>query len=140
AEEFHKIRADAHYLLADFATDRESFDSHSRKALEDYTRAIELRANYAEAHRFRGALLWKLRRSDEAQRDFEFLLVLNPADSQALSDLATHHLHAGRKDQALDLFDRAILADARNYRALTNRASLYHEHSRFAEAHRDLEA
>jgi tetratricopeptide (TPR) repeat protein len=139
-EEFHKLRGDAAATLAADENRPGPRAELRRKSLEDYTQALRLRANYPAAFRARGALLWYLGRPDEAFADFQAVLAMDPRDSRALSDIGTYHQRKGQNMLALDFFDRALASDAKNYRALTNRAALYLEQAKVAEARQDLEA
>jgi tetratricopeptide (TPR) repeat protein len=138
-EEFYKLRGDAYAVRSTTETDPAFKASSMKKSLEDYGQAITLRANYTDAYRTRGAMLWVLGRADEAFADFQAVLAMNPEDSRALSDIGSFHHHANQLEMALGYFTRAIAADGRNFRALTNRGSMLLQRNQVAEARKDLE-
>ena len=138
-EEFYKLRGDAHAIRAMEGGAPEGRSNDLSRAVEDFSQAIHLRANYAEACRWRGAAQWLLGRADEAMADFQSVLRMNPKDSLALGDMGTAWHRANRDDLALDFYGRAIAADPDNLRALTNRGSIYLQDNRLVEARRDLE-
>jgi superkiller protein 3 len=137
-EEYLKLRGDVRGTMAAIAP-RLQRDRVFESAIADYGRAIDLRANYHEAYRRRGELLWKTGRVEEAYADFEAGLRMDPNDSRALSDVGTYHQKTGRADLAEKFFDRAIAADATNFRAWGNRGTLKMARSDWAGARQDLE-
>jgi tetratricopeptide (TPR) repeat protein len=137
-EEYPKLRGDVRGAQAAKASAEARFRL-VREAIEDYGRALALRANYHEAYRRRGDLLWRIGRGEEAFADFQAGLRMDPNDSRALSDVGTFHQRAGRLDQAEGFFDRAIAADASNFRAWGNRGVLRMGRNDLAASRRDFE-
>jgi tetratricopeptide (TPR) repeat protein len=138
-EEFYKLRGDAYAARSDQESDPGLRSSSRKKSVEDWSQAILLRANYTDAYHMRGAMLWMMGRADEASKDFQAVIAMDPGDGRALADMGALHHHAGRLDLALDYFTRAIAADSRNFRALTNRGSMHLQQNRVSEARKDLE-
>ncbi len=137
-EEYPKLRGDVRGALA-AKTPVFSRDLVVQAAIDDYGRALTLRANYHEAYRRRGELLWRIGRLDDAYSDFEAGLRMDPNDSRALSDVGTYHQRTGRADLAERFFERAIAADAGNFRAWGNRGVLKMSRKDLAGAREDLE-
>jgi tetratricopeptide (TPR) repeat protein len=138
-EEFLVLRGNAALLLSVGAKDRSEQQKLLVQSVEDFTQALRLRANYIEALRRRGGSLWFQGRRPEALADLQSVLRLTPENSQALSDLGTYYQRSGQNEQALQYFERAIAADARNFRAYGNRASLRLGQNRPADAARDAD-
>jgi tetratricopeptide (TPR) repeat protein len=138
-EEFHVLRGNAEIMLAARATQASRKEKLLLQALENFTQALRLRANYVEAWRMRGAACWFLQRPQDALADFQNVLRLNPQDSGALSDLATYYQRSRQTDLALQYYERAIAADGRNYRAFGNRSSIWLDQDRPADAVRDAD-
>jgi len=138
-EEFYKLRGDAHAIRAMEGGAPQGRAEDLGRSVLDFSEAIRLRPNYAEACRWRGAAQWLLGRTQESMADFQAVLRMNPSDSLALGDMGTAYHKANKDDLALDFFGRAIAADPDNLRALTNRGSILLQEGRLVDARRDLE-
>ncbi|MBI3854817.1 MAG: protein kinase, partial [Planctomycetes bacterium] len=103
-EEFLRLRGDTRVYMSDKSTPV-ARGALLKDAIDDYTEALRLRVNYVEALRMRGAALWQSGRPEDAFKDFQAVIRLNPYDSQALSDLATYYQRNGQVPEA-DRFDR----------------------------------
>jgi eukaryotic-like serine/threonine-protein kinase len=138
-EEFLKLRGDVRMVQAQRLPDLNAQGVLVRDAIQDYTEALKLRANYLGALRMRGGANWYSRRPDLAFADFQTILQFHPRDSQALSDMGTYHTRSGRPEEALDYFERALAVDPRNFRAYSNRASVHLSQSHPEKAKVDAE-
>jgi tetratricopeptide (TPR) repeat protein len=134
-EDYFKLRGDA-WRKKSFL---ERQKSYTERALEDYTEAIRICANYYSARRFRGALYFELGRLEEAWKDFEEGMRINPTDSFALCDVGTFLDRTDRKAEALEYYQKAIDANPRNYRAWSNRGTVRMGRKDYAGARQDFQ-
>jgi tetratricopeptide (TPR) repeat protein len=138
-EEIHKLRGDAFAMRGSNGFAKAVRADDVVQAVDEYSQAIKLCANYADAIQRRGAALWILGRADESLADFRSVVVMNPGDSRALGDLGTAYHHSNEDALALDYLGRAIKADPDNLRARTNRGGILLQANRLAEAREDLD-
>ncbi len=66
----------------DFAT-----SNQSKQAIEAFKKAIEIEPRYINAHYDLGVLYYTLDRREEAQREYEIVLKIQPNDVDALNNL-----------------------------------------------------
>ena len=71
-----------------------------------YARAIELNPNYAEAHHWYAHLLVELGRIDEAQREMEAWLALDPVSGMSVGHMVAQLVWARRYDDAIAWNDK----------------------------------
>ena len=107
-EEFYKLRGDAHAIRAMEGGAPQAKAADLGLSVEDFSEAIRLRANYAEAYRWRGAAQWLLGRADESMADFQAVLRMNPVDSLALGDMGTAYHKANKDDLAKKIRRRGM--------------------------------
>lgn len=90
------------------------------EAIDDYTRAIELRPSIAENYFFRGETYMRLNEIELAKSDFERALGLNPQMSDPLGELAYIYTMSDPL-KAIEYADRALEFNNRNWRAYYSR-------------------
>ncbi len=95
----HLLQGNAFYAAGD----------HDR-ALEEYSRALELRPGDPTTLNNRGLALTRLQRYDEALADFDHARELRPEDHQILYNRACALSLMGRLSEGLDALKAAILA------------------------------
>jgi DNA-binding winged helix-turn-helix (wHTH) protein/TolB-like protein/Flp pilus assembly protein TadD len=100
--------AEAHTSLA-FAL--ELLDHEWVKAESHFKRAIELNPSYVRAHHWYSLLLDSTRRTDEAIREMETALALDPLSSVIGSDLGMVLCHQRFFDRAIAQFTKVLTAD-----------------------------
>ena len=109
------------------------------EAIDDYTRAIELRPSTAENYFYRGETYMRLDKKDLAKKDFERALGLNPQMSGALGELAYIYTFSDPL-KAIEYADRALEFNNRNWQAYYSRGlALYTMHN-YADALEDAKS
>jgi len=107
---FYHLRGATH---RHFGNTSGNLAEHER-AVDDFTRAIELDPNYAAAYFSRGVLYWReLRNLYRAIRDMTRVLELAPNWSEALFNRAIAYQMRGDHEQAIADFER-YLAEGRD--------------------------
>ncbi len=94
-------------------------------AISDYSKAIDLNRNYAEAYNNRGNARAAINQRSAAINDFTQAVRINSNDEYAYSNRGTVYLEDGKKEQALTDFNKAIkinpsYAKAYYHRGLAN--------------------
>ncbi|MBR0288437.1 MAG: tetratricopeptide repeat protein [Selenomonadaceae bacterium] len=99
------------------------------EAIDDYTRAIELRPSIADNYFYRGETYMQLKNFELAKKDFERALGLNPQMSGALGELAYIYTMSDPL-KAIEYANRALDYNNRNWRAYYSRGlALYSMHN-----------
>ena len=88
--------------------------------------AIRLDPKHAIAHSDRGAVLYDVKRYDEALAAFDEAVRLDPNFTDAHSNRGNVLHSLNRDDEALEAFDEAIRLDSKNALAHYNRGNLLH--------------
>jgi tetratricopeptide (TPR) repeat protein len=103
-----------------------------------FTRAIELRPNYAVAYNNRGNAYSSFHKYRESSIDYETAIKLEPSYSNAYSNRGGLLDDTGDTDGALEQFTFAIKIDCTNETAYFNRAIIYKQMSKYVNALSDL--
>ena len=103
---------------------REKMDYN--KAIESYTRALELNPKGYSTFSNRGKAYFDLGKIDEALSDFDKSLAVNPGYVEALSNRGAALAMKGNLEQALTDLNKAIKIDPANINAISNRALTYY--------------
>ncbi|MDP7034938.1 MAG: tetratricopeptide repeat protein, partial [Planctomycetota bacterium] len=106
----------------------------NQKAIDHYTRSIELNPKVAQAYHHRGIVLAREKNFDAAIADFSKALELNPNFSNAYLNRATTWYAKGNLVAALADLDRTIKLDSRDPDAYNLRGILYHAQGNFDAA------
>lgn len=122
--------ADAHSLLFQYG---ESTPENARKANEASSKAIELDSDSAEAHASYGMALSLNKRHDEAEREFETAIMLNPALFEAHYFYARDCLAQGKFEKAARLFSEAVRVNPEDYQSPVFLSQVYFELGRNQE-------
>lgn len=98
-----------------------------QEAILAFTRALELKPDFAEAYRMRGRAYFEVTELDRSINDYSAAIKLSPPDAQTLLDRATAYLARANYSAAMADCDRAIslnskLAQAFNLRGTARRA------------------
>jgi tetratricopeptide (TPR) repeat protein len=98
-------------------------DSQGRydEAIEEFTKAIELNPNMANAYFNRGNSYGKLGQFERAIQDYDEVISLNPQDASAYINRGNCYDKLGQLEQAIKNFDEAIRLDPDH--AVASRAS-----------------
>ncbi len=95
---FYHLRGATHRHWGNANTDRVEHE----RAVDDFSRAVELDPNYAEAYFSRGVLYWReLRNAYRAIRDMSRVLELAPQWAEALFNRAMAYQIRGDHEQAI---------------------------------------
>ena len=123
--------AEAHVSLANALFYNEwKWDDADR----EYTRALELKPTYEEAHHSYSHYLTLAGRHAEAIDESLLLLRLDPLSSHMNSHLGLAYLKAGRFEEALAQFKKTIALDPNYMRAYVHLGSAYESHKMFSPA------
>jgi tetratricopeptide (TPR) repeat protein len=100
----------AHEVLGDLYAAR----GEEGKAIEEYQRALEKRPTLPNLHYQIGHLQWKVYKVQEARREFQAELALNPNHTGALFDLGNTYLYERQPEKALQYLKRVNELDPQN--------------------------
>lgn len=107
------------------SADESAKKGDNEHAIEDYTKALELRPDYREALVNRGTAYAATRKFEEAVKDFSAAVRLGPGDIALRNRRATAYQALGKFDEAADDYGVVIRANPDNVRAYVNRAQAY---------------
>ena len=97
-----------------------------KKSIKDYTKAIQLNPNLAEACNNRGIVYKNKGDYGEAIKDFDRAISLNPNDDVAYNNLGLVYIDKTDYEEAIKNFDRAISLNPNSgHCLLQSRASLH---------------
>ena len=103
---FYHLRGATHRHFGNTSTDL----AEHQRAVNDFSRAIELDPDYAEAYFSRGVLYWReLRNAYRAIRDMTRVLELAPQRTEALFNRAMAYQIRGDHDQAIADLERYLV-------------------------------
>ena len=90
-------------------------------ALKSYSKAIELKQEYADAYNNKGLVLYDLSLFDEALNCYEKATKLNPRFVQAFNNMGNAFRALGSNAQALSSFDQALAISPEYAQAYSNK-------------------
>jgi adenylate cyclase len=123
--------ADAYSLIYQWV---ESSPEIAAKANEASIRAVELDSDSAEAHAARGMALSLDKQDEEAEREFETAILLNPELFEAYYWYARDCFAQGKAEKAARLFAKASEVNPEDYQAPCLLGVVYRELGRDADA------
>ncbi len=123
--------ADAYSLLYQWA---ESSPENAAQANEASIRAVELDSDSAEAHAARGMALSLNKKYDDAEREFETAILLNPELFEAYYLYARDCFAQGKAEKAARLFAKATEVNPADYQAPRLLSIVYRELGRNTDA------
>jgi Tfp pilus assembly protein PilF len=91
--------------------DLEAAKGNDGKAIEEYQTAVAMKPSVPNLHYSLGHLLWKDLKTEEARKEFEAELEINPRHAGALHDFGDTYLLEHQPEQALSYLERALAAD-----------------------------
>jgi len=109
------------------------------QAITQYTRAIELQPDFAEAYNNRGYAAFSKYDGSDPLADLNRALELRSNFPHAYNTRGCSHMARGQTELALADFNRAIALQPDYPRALRNRANVLLKKGRFREAFADIE-
>jgi tetratricopeptide (TPR) repeat protein len=96
------------YRVHELKGDLEAAKANDGKAIEEYRMAVAMKPSVPNLHYSLGHLLWKDLRTDEARKELNAELELNPHHAGALHDLGNTYLLEHQPEQALVYLKRAV--------------------------------
>ena len=96
------------YRVHELTGDLEAAKGNDGKAIEEYRTAVAMKPSVPNLHYSLGHLLWKDLKTDEARKELESELKINPRHAGALHDLGTTYLLEHQPEKALAYLDRAF--------------------------------
>lgn len=108
------------------------------KAIEEYTKAIQLNDKFVDAYYNRGLIYSAMGKYREAIRDFNAAIELGPKAADAYCNRGNAYFLMAKTKQALADFDRALKFSPNDGDALYNRALVYEKMGDRARARKDL--
>ncbi len=100
-------------------------EGQTEKAIADYTHAIKLFPQYADAYNNRGLMLTFLSKNNEAMIDYNNAIQLSPDNSIAYYNRGNIYYATGDNEKAIIDFNKAIKIDPGFAKAWCNRANIY---------------
>lgn len=110
----------------------------AQKALQDYTKAIELDKGMTDAFYNRGLLFARMKRYEEALKDFSEVIRLEPSNADGFCNRGSIHFQMGKTDLALNDYTAGLKAKASDADLLYNRALVYLAKGDKSAANEDL--
>ena len=107
------------------------------RAIEDYTRAIELEPNSPLAYSNRGGAYQKQGNLERAIEDCTKAIELEPNNDQAYNNRGGAYYNQGNLEQAIEDYTRAIELEPNNAQAFYNRGTTYHNQGNLEQAIED---
>ena len=123
--------ADAYSFLYQWG---ESLPENADKANEASSKAVELDSDSAEAHASRGMALSLSKQYDDAEREFETAILLNPELFEAYYLYARDCFAQGKAEKAARLFAKAVEVNPADYQAPRLLAIVHRELGRDADS------
>lgn len=107
------------------------------EALDDLTKAIELKSDYVNTWFNRAEVRYELGQYADAVGDYSEVIQRQPDDVGAFTGRGHAHFRMGEFDKALADYQRAVTLDPTSSGALVNRGDTYRHLSQFAKAAAD---
>lgn len=105
-----------------------------KKAIETYTRAIELYPGYHDAHGSRGLAYFRLQQYDKALADYELAIKYRPNDARVLSNMGFIYFMRNDLTKAEEVYRKSIASDGRFVDARRNLGAILAMKRQFPEA------
>jgi tetratricopeptide (TPR) repeat protein len=96
------------YRVHQLVGDLEAAKGNDGKAIDEYRAAVSMKPSVPNLHYGLGHLLWKDLKTDEARKEFEAELAINPRHAGALHDLGDTYLLEHQPKLALAYLTRAV--------------------------------
>jgi len=104
------------------------------KAIQTYTRAIELYPEYHDAYGSRGLAYFRLKKYDLALKDYETALIHRPNDARVLSNMGFIYFMRGNMEKAEEVYRKSIQFDGRFVDARRNLGAILAMKKQFPQA------
>ena len=110
------------------------FNTNYQQAISEYTRAIEINPNFAEAYNNRGNAKFSMRNYQQAIGDYQNALRLNKVDARLYNNLGNVYLIQQDYNAAIQEYTQAINLNPNLFSAYYNRALAYYNLRQFKNA------
>ena len=129
----------SHFTFIAYSSRGYTYGSQGKpdKAIEDYTRAIELEPNSALAYSNRGAAYQKQGNLEQAIEDCTSAIELKPNNDQAYKNRGGAYYEQGNLEQAIEDFTSAMELKPDSALAYYNRGVAYHKQGNLEQAIED---
>ncbi|MCX6775999.1 MAG: tetratricopeptide repeat protein [Candidatus Micrarchaeota archaeon] len=104
------------------------------KAIENFSKIIELNPKYADAYYNRGNAHFKIGEYDKAIENFSKAIELDPKDAEMYSNRGLVYDSKGEYDKAIENYDKAIGLNPKLAAAYNNRGSTYFKMGEYYKA------
>jgi tetratricopeptide (TPR) repeat protein len=125
----------AHQVLGDM----EDLRGEDAKAIAEYETALTKRPTLPNLHYQIGHLEWKSYKTEDARKQFQAELEINPRHAGALFDLGSTYLREHQPDKALVYFKRVYDLDSKYPDLHDFMGIAYSQLNRYAEAEKELQ-
>jgi protein O-mannosyl-transferase len=113
-------------------------ENRNDEAIKDFTRALELKTDYAQAYNYRSMVYITKKRNDEAITDLNKAIGINPGYAEAYNNRGYIFMNEGRNDDAIKDFNKAIELKPDYAKTYNNRGNLFVAAKRNEEAIKDF--
>ncbi len=127
--------AETYFFIGDISLFKDDYDH----AIADYTQAIQLKPDYAEAYDSRGLAYGRKRELDLAIADYDQAIQLKPDDATAYNNRGFAYVFRGDYDRAFTDFDQAIQFEPDLAVAYVNRGAIYGDRGDYDRAIADFD-
>ena len=134
----HFYRGLACQNRADSAEDPAEKQDLYHKAIESYTKVIELDSGNVEAHYNRGKAYLNINKIPEAMQDFSETITLDPGNAKAYYSRGSTCLNIKEPSRAMQDFSETITLDPGNAKAYYSRGRAYLAMEKWEKAKADL--
>lgn len=128
------------YRVHELTGDMEAAKENDSKAIEEYRTAVAMKPSVPNLHYSLGHLLWKELKTDEARKEFNAELELNPRHGGALRDLGSTYLSEHQPEKALPYLQRAFEVEPGDPDIHSDLGSAYADLHDYAKAESELKA
>jgi Tfp pilus assembly protein PilF len=125
-----------HELTGDLEAAREN----DGKAIEEYRTAVAMKPAVPNLHYSLGHLLWKELKTDDARKEFNAELELNPRHAGALRDLGSTYLAEHQPEEALAYLKKAFEVEPTDPDIHRDLGTAYAELHEYAKAEAEFKA
>ena len=133
----HFCRGIAYRNRGNEVTDIKEKQKEYEKAINHYTKAIELKSDFPEAYYNRGNAYSEIGALDLAIGDYNIALALNPNDFEYYNNRGNVYAKKGDFDKAIKDYDTTIHLNSNYMEAYNNRGITYAEKGDFDKAIKD---
>ena len=128
------------YRVHELTGDLEAAKANDGQAIAEYRIAVAMKPSVPNLHYSLGHLLWKDLKTDEARKELNAELELNPLHAGALHDLGNTYLLEHQPEQALTYLKRAAAVEPKDPGTHRDLGTAYADLHDFAKAEAEFKA